>query len=111
MKRRADTLVEVIIAMMVFGIIMSGTFDFIANQTIAMVKMRERDDIDFWAQKWLNTSYDVFTSTNIPNTIESEKVKINVYKDASGTTQANSSADAKLLVISKGSTTIKYTLK
>lgn len=59
MKRRADTLVEVIIAMSAFAIIMGGTFDFMANQSKAMVKMRERDDINFWAQKWLNISYDV----------------------------------------------------
>ena len=108
-KRIADTLVEVIIAMAAFGIIMSGTFDFMANQTLAMVKMRERDDIDFWAQKWLNTSYDVFTKNS--STIESEKVTIKVYKDAEGTQDANSSADAQLLTISKGSTILKYKLK
>ena len=42
MKRRAaETLMEVVIAMTLFGIIMSGVFEFMANQTQAISRRHE----------------------------------------------------------------------
>lgn len=116
-KRTADTLVEVIIAMAAFGIIMQGTFDFMANQTLAMVKMRERDDIDFWAQKWINTSFDLEKDDwgddkkqKTYNSITITKEQVTISAD-DGNSLATKPSKVTKLVINKGSTTITYSLQ
>lgn len=64
-KRAAETLIEIITAMMVFGIIMGGIpnisgtratggiSDFIANQSIAIARIKDREKIIYYAQRWL----------------------------------------------------------
>ena len=113
-KRIADTLVEVIIAMAAFGIIMSGTFDFMANQTLAMVKMRERDDVDFWAQLLISRAGS--TDVYVRNMMTSEDIKIITPTGISSIktdyqTLHNELANSDTLVIQKGSTKLTYKLK
>ncbi len=107
-KRIADTLVEVIIAMAAFGIIMSGTFDFMANQTLAMVKMRERDDVDFWAQKWINSGDVNFKGTDIRQYDSSIKEIISITLTPESSSNFE---DVEKITITKGSTTLIYNLK
>mgnify|MGYP002625460799 CR=1 FL=1 len=59
-KRAAETLIEIITAMMIFGIIMGGFYrmgggisDFIANQSIAVARRKDREKIIYYAQRWL----------------------------------------------------------
>lgn len=88
MKRKADTLVEIIIAMLVFGIIMSGTFDFMSNQTMALVRMRERDDIMYQVQRYINYGTEYTEADNVK--IESQD---------------------NIITASKGSTTMTFRLR
>ncbi len=49
-KRRAETLAEFLMAALVFGIIMASTFEFIANHTEMIGKIKIRDEIMQQAQ-------------------------------------------------------------
>ena len=56
MKRRtAETLMEVLTAMTVFGIIIAGFSDFMANQTIALARAKDREKIMYYAQRWISS--------------------------------------------------------
>ena len=64
MKRKAETLVEIITAMTVFGVISAGIFDFMANQTLHLARIRDRENILYAAQKLIAcSSVDV----NVPD--------------------------------------------
>lgn len=52
-KRAAETLIEIITGMMIFGVIMGGISDFIANQSIALARIKDREKITYYAQRWL----------------------------------------------------------
>lgn len=52
-KRAAETLIEIITGMMIFGVIMGGISDFIANQSIALTRIKDREKITYYAQRWL----------------------------------------------------------
>ena len=52
-KRAAETLIEIITAMTVFGVIMGGISDFIANQSIAVARRKDIEKITYYAQRWL----------------------------------------------------------
>lgn len=56
MKRRAaETLMEVLTAMTVFGIIMMGFSDFMAEQTTALARTKNMDKVMYYAQKWISS--------------------------------------------------------
>ena len=49
-KRRAETFAEFLMAALVFGIVMAGTFEFIANHTEMIGRIKIRDEIIQQAQ-------------------------------------------------------------
>ena len=51
-KRRAETLVEFLVATAIFGTMMIGVCNFIANQTQTLVNIRHRDEFMYYAN-WL----------------------------------------------------------
>ena len=56
MKRRtAETLMEVLTAIAIFGIIIEGFSDFMANQTIALARTKDREKIMYYAQRWISS--------------------------------------------------------
>ncbi|MBQ9903198.1 MAG: prepilin-type N-terminal cleavage/methylation domain-containing protein [Synergistaceae bacterium] len=57
-KRRGESLAEFLTASLVFGIIMAGLFEFMANQTENLAMIRDRDDLMFYAQKYINKPED-----------------------------------------------------
>lgn len=69
LKRRAgETLMEVLTAMAVFGIIIGGISDFVANQTIALARAKGRERIMYYTQRWISSgdySLDVAEGGNI----------------------------------------------
>ena len=70
-KRKAETLIEIITAMMVFGVMSAGLFDFMAHQTVHLARTRDREKMLFAAQKLIAcSSCDVNVSkfTLIPDT-------------------------------------------
>ena len=54
-RRKAETLMEVLTAMTVFGIIMIGFSDFMAEQTTALARTKNMDKVMYYAQKWINS--------------------------------------------------------
>ena len=54
-KRTAETLMEVVIAMTLFGIIMSGVFDFMANQAKALSHRNAHNKLMYHVQKYVNS--------------------------------------------------------
>ena len=57
-KRKAETIVEVVTAMAIFGMIMAGVSDFIAGQTKNVADILDRDAIMQAATKVLDYYYD-----------------------------------------------------
>ena len=53
-RRKAETLVEFLMASFIFVEIMTGVINFIANQTETLVNIRNRDTMMFHAQRYLN---------------------------------------------------------
>lgn len=53
-KRRGESLAEFLTASLVFGIIMAGLFEFMANQTENLAMIRDRDTMMFYAQRYHN---------------------------------------------------------
>ena len=64
MKRRtAETLIEIVTAMTVFGVVSSGVFDFMAAQTINLARAKDREKMMHAAQLLMSCqSFDVETS-------------------------------------------------
>ena len=54
MKRAGETLIEIVVAMSIFGIMMSGMFEFMAGQTHSIAKINEHDRTMYYAQKFVN---------------------------------------------------------
>ena len=51
MKRKGETFTEFLTASMVFGIMMAGLFEFMANQTQTVANIRDRDNLMYLAQR------------------------------------------------------------
>ncbi len=62
--RRAETLAEFLVAMMVFATIMAGVFDFVANHTSNAARIKDYDFFMYYTQKWLNENSSL---ASIPN--------------------------------------------
>ena len=67
MKRAGETLIEVLMAMTIFGVIASGIFDFMANQTLALARAKDREKMIYYAQMWINKG--VYTEETTPKEI------------------------------------------
>ena len=63
-KRKAETLIEVVVAMAVFGVIMSGITDFMAEQTKNVARIIDKDAILYNAPKILEEYYRDNTKTS-----------------------------------------------
>ena len=60
MKRKAETLIEIVIAMTVFGIMSAGIFDFMANQTLHLARVRNRENMLYAARRLIScSSFDI----------------------------------------------------
>ncbi len=71
-KRKGETLVEFITAVTIFGVMMGGILDFIANQTQTMLNVRDRDDMIYEAHRFMMISRD-----KVPNDYTCDENSIN----------------------------------
>lgn len=55
-SRKGETLVEFLMALTVFIILMGGVFEFMADHTLLMLRMKTRDELAYYARQWLTTS-------------------------------------------------------
>ena len=55
MKRKGETFTEFLVATTVFGIMMGGLFEFMANQSETLSDIKNRDTFMFYAQKYVDT--------------------------------------------------------
>ena len=55
MKRKGETFAEFLVATAVFGIMMGGLFEFMANQSETLSDIRNRDTFMYYAQKYVDT--------------------------------------------------------
>ncbi|MBQ9432790.1 MAG: hypothetical protein IJU26_01075 [Synergistaceae bacterium] len=92
-RRTAETLIEIITAMTVFGVISYGIFDFMANQTLHLARIRDRENMLYAAQKLISCSscdVNVDKFTLIPDTgVEYTYIKTSkvlTLRNSSGTT-------------------------
>ncbi len=88
-KRRGESLAEFLTASLVFGIIMAGLFEFMANQTENLAMIRDRDDLMFHAY-WLSNQtlkepYDSIKNRNIlfhiDHDVLADDIQTQYYKD------------------------------
>ncbi|MBR1657695.1 MAG: hypothetical protein IJ697_04430 [Synergistaceae bacterium] len=54
MRRKGETFTEFLMAAAVFGVMMTGIFEFMANQTDNLAKIRHMDDLMYHAQVYMN---------------------------------------------------------
>ena len=64
-RRSAETLIEFLTALLVFLVVMTSIFTFMANQTENIARLIDRDFFVFNAQKWLNERKSSGTLTTI----------------------------------------------
>ena len=84
MKRRGETLTEFLIAAAVFGVITTGIFEFIANQTENLADLRIKDDLMFYAQKYINTPEDKRPANNTAVNEDNGTTTYNLTNDTNG---------------------------
>ncbi len=106
-KRRGESLAEFLTASLVFGIIMAGLFEFMANQTENLAMIRDRDTMMFYAQKYANTSKEP------PKDTQKLKDAIDALKEEAKKENATieSDNDGKKLTVKKGLTELSFALK
>ena len=90
-RRKAETLMEVLTAMTVFGIIMIGFSDFMAEQTTALARTKNMDKVMYYAQKWISSGDERIT------TAENDNVAFEVKND--------------FLIVTRGDTVMNFHLK
>ena len=78
-RRKAETLVEFLMAAFIFAEIMTGVLSFIAGQTQTLVNIHNRDTMMFHAQRFRNMG----SSTSKYNT-DSVCLKDNISVDING---------------------------
>ncbi len=95
-KRKAETLVEFLMASFIFVEIMAGVLSFIANQTETLANIRSRDAMMFHARRFMNmqTSY---TSYNNDDVCKADNVTV-ISED-------------NVLTVSKGKSTMTISLR
>ena len=62
MKRKGETFTEFLTAATVFGVITAGMFEFIANQTENLASIRDKDNLMYIAQRYVNIGYEAVES-------------------------------------------------
>ena len=63
-KRKGETFTEFLTSATVFGIMMAGLFEFMANQTQSLANIRDRDNLMYHAGRFMTISRDVTGTTN-----------------------------------------------
>lgn len=58
MRRKGETLTEFLTAATVFGMMMAGIFEFIANHTETLADIRNKDELMYHAQRFAAVSGD-----------------------------------------------------
>ena len=94
-RRNGETLAEILMALLVFGIIMGGVSDFIANHTTMIARIKQRDELIYWGQWYMN----ILPANNNGNSYVSEDIGLTI-----------TSADGHILVV-KHSASMDFTIK
>lgn len=76
MKRKGETFTEFLVATTVFGMIMAGIFEFMANQTENLARIRDMDDLMYYAQRFEAISGDKTLQNNYTCTEGNIKYKL-----------------------------------
>ena len=95
-RRKAETLVEFLMASVIFTEIMAGVLSFIANQTETLVNIHNRDLMMFHAQRYMNMGI-TYSAYNADPLCVQDNVKFS--KDKNGN-----------LTISTGKSTMTFAL-
>lgn len=102
-RRKAETLVEFLMALFVFGVIMGGVakerggiIDFIANQTTTLVNIRNRDTMMFHAQRFRNMNVST-SAYNADSVCQKDNVNISI--------------DGDIMTVSRGKSTMTFNIK
>ena len=74
MKRRGETFTEFLVATAVFGIMMGGLFEFMANQSETLADIKNRDELMYYAN-WCMAAEPEKARGNSPFTHEDKKAK------------------------------------
>lgn len=105
-RRKGESFTEFLTASLVFGIIMAGLFEFMANQTENVAMIKDRDTMMFYAQKYANTSKeppkDAQKLKDAIDALKKEAEKENVTLEPSN--------DEKKLTVKKGLTELSFAL-
>ena len=94
-RRKAETLVEFLMAAFIFTEIMAGVLSFIANQTETLVNIRNRDTMMFHAQRFRNMNVST-SEYNSDSVCQKDNVSINI--------------DGDVMTVSKGKSTMTFNL-
>ena len=95
-RRRAETLAEFLVAMIVFAMIMTGVFDFITNQLTNAARVKDYDFFMFYTQKYINEH-----SSSIPASGQIDDTE----RDTITFTKSNN-----VLTASQGNKSMKFTI-
>lgn len=95
-RRKAETLVEFLMAAFIFTEIMTGVLSFIANQTETLVNIRNRDTMMFHAQRFRNMGVST-SEYNSDSVCQKDNVSINI--------------DGDVMTVRKGKSTMTFNLK
>ena len=90
-RRRAETLTEFLVAMMVFATIMAGVFEFVANQTTNAGRIKDYDFFMYYTQKWLNEKGNTIPSSGKIENTERYTIEFTVKDGILTATQGNKS--------------------
>ena len=94
-RRKAETLVEFLMAAFIFTEIMTGVLSFIANQTETLVNIRNRDTMMFHAQRFRNMGVST-SAYNSDSVCLSDDIRINI--------------DENIMTVKKGKSTMTFDL-
>ena len=74
-QRKAETLVEVVIAFAAFGVLLGGVTDFMANQLQFIARTKHRDELMYYAQLY------AIEHPNFDYVLESPDLRLSISRD------------------------------
>ena len=89
MRRKGETLTEFLTAATVFGLMMAGIFEFIANHTETLADIRDKDELMYHAQRFAAVSRDISGTTGVTRD-KKEGVSFDFANDKKTLTVSNS---------------------
>lgn len=95
MKRKGETFAEFLTAAVVFGLIAASMFEFMANQTQTLANIRDRDNLMYYAGRFMAISRDVTTP----------------IRDAKEGISFDLTSDKKILTVKNNNASMQFTLK